>query len=139
DAGPGALAWLALTDGDLAVDADAWADAARAYARAESLAVLDQDPFTAAEARQGLGAMQLRRGDASGAVQTLSTAVAGLHDANDRRAAAIAELDLGAAYVAQGDTAAARRTLERAGRDLRAESDPVGEAAALAALGDLAE
>jgi CHAT domain-containing protein len=139
DAGPGPLAWLALTTADLAVDAGALADAATAYARAESLAVLDGDLHTATEARQGLGVMQLRRGDALGAVRTLSAAVDALREAGDRRAAAITGLDLGAAQAAQGDTTAARRTLERARSELRAEGDPVGEATALAALGDLAE
>ncbi|HEX6091642.1 MAG TPA: CHAT domain-containing tetratricopeptide repeat protein [Gemmatimonadales bacterium] len=139
DAGPAALAVLALARGDLAMDANAFADAESEYARAEALYSEAEDDAGASAARQGRGALQLRRGDAVGAARTFAAASAALRAAGDPRAAALTDLLLGAAQSEMGDPAAALATTRRAQLALRALGDPVAEASAFASLGDIAE
>jgi CHAT domain-containing protein len=139
DAGAPALAVLALVRGDLAMDANAFADAEAEYARAESLYVVAGDDAGASAARQGRGSLQLRRGDAAGAARTFAASAAALREAGDPRAAALAELLLGAAQSEMGDGDAALTTTRRAQVALRGLGDPVAEASAFASLGDLAE
>ncbi|MGE5927393.1 MAG: CHAT domain-containing protein, partial [Gemmatimonadota bacterium] len=138
-AGPSALATLALVRGDLALDANALAEAESEYARAESLFVQAQDDAGTAAARQGLGALQLRRGDARAAVRTFAASATAQRAAGELRGAALTDLLLGAAQAELGDDAAALATTRRAQVALRALGDPVAEASAFASLGDLAE
>ena len=138
-AGPAALAALALVRGDLAMDANALADAEAEYARAESLYVRAADEAGASAARQGRGALQLRRGDARAAVRTFAASAAAQRATGETRGAALTELLLGAAQAEMGDEAAALATTRRAQVALRALGDPVAEASAFASLGDLAE
>ena len=138
-AGAEARATLALARGDLALDANALAEAAGEYARAESLFVLAENDAGAAAARQGRGALQLRRGDAAGAVRTFTASAAAQRAAGDERSATLTELLLGAAQAEAGNPGQAIATTRRAQRALRRMGDPVAEAAAFASLGDLAE
>ena len=138
-AGPAALATLALARGDLALDANALAEAEAEYARAESLFVKAQDAAGTSAARQGVGTLQLRRGDARAAVRTFAASAAAQRAAGETRAAALTDLLLGAAQAELGDETAAFATTRRAQVALRVLGDPVAEASAFASLGDLAE
>lgn len=139
DADPASAAALALVRGDLALDANALAEAEAEYARAESLYVRAGDAAGTAAARQGLGALQLRRGDARAAVRTFAASAAAQRAEGEPRGAALTDLLLGAAQAELGDADAALATTRRAQVTLRRLSDPVAEASAFAALGDLAE
>lgn len=130
---PQPLAYLALVGGDLAVDADDYGAAAIHYQRAESLAVLAGDAYTATQAREGLGSTDLRRGNTGEAVQTLTRAVEAMRSLSDDRALAMTSLQLGAAQAADGRDADAGATIERARQIFARVGDPAGEAAALEA------
>lgn len=137
-AGSSSVALLALIRGDLAVDASDPDAAHAAYARAESLFNSADDAVGATAAQQGLGSLQLRRGDFRGAVRTLSAVAAAQEAIGDRRSAALTGLLLGGAMLEQGDTTGAAGTLHATHATLRRLRDPAGEAAAFGALGDLA-
>jgi len=135
----GSRALLALVRGDVFSDIDAPDAAEAAYGRAASLYLAAGDTAGATAARQGLGALLLRRGDHRGASRALAAAAREQRASGDDRGAALTDLVLGRALVELGDTADAAAMLRRARVALRRLGDPVGEAAAHVALGDLAE
>lgn len=138
-AAPGTLALLTLVRADIAVDIGN-PDAARtAYARAESLYLSEGDVPGATEAQQGLGLLQLRRGNYRDAARTLAAASESQRAAGEHRGSALTDLILGRAMLEQGDTTGAAATIRRARLALHRIGDPVGEAAAFAASGELAE
>jgi CHAT domain-containing protein len=137
DGDPSLLASLAVLRGDFASDAGAFDDATAAYARADSLYTLAGDAAGSAAARQGLGVLQLRSGDPTGAARTLRAAQRVERDAGDNRAAALTGILIGAADGERGAPADAAAGLRHERAALHRLGDPVGEAAAFNALGDV--
>lgn len=135
---PGFQASLALVRADLALQLGQLAEADAEYARAQQLYRAAGHEAGRAEAQQGRGLLLYLRDDHAGALRSLDLAASGQARAGDERAAALTQLLIGHVQREKGDTAAARQTITRAQESLRALDDPVGEAAAFVALGDLA-
>lgn len=134
---PSLSASLALVRGDLASDAGAFDEAVAAYSRADSLYALAGDDVGAAGARQGLGLLQLRSGNPADAAHQLRAAAGIQRAAGDDRSAALTLILAGTADADRGATAEAIAGLRRQRAELHRLGDPVGEAAALNALGDV--
>jgi CHAT domain-containing protein len=130
-------AQLALARADLDLEFNNLVEADRQYGRAERLARRASDGAVLAEAQHGRAYVLLAREDYAGAQAILSLALRTQGALGDTRSAAVTRILLGTAQRQQGDTAGARRTLTTAVDSLRAVHDPIGEAAALGALGDL--
>ena len=131
------LAGLALGRAELAVQFNRLAEAERHYARAERIARGARDIEVRAAAQQGLGLALIMRESYPAGQAALELALQSQGASPDRRAPALTRLLLGYVQRQRGDSAAARRTLITALDTLRALGDAAGEAAALAALGDL--
>jgi CHAT domain-containing protein len=136
-AGAAVLAPLALGRADLALQFNSLVEAEREYARAEALFRRAGDRGGRAEAQQGRGMLLARRESYGPAQTALQAALRVQEAAGDPRPAALTRLILGAVQQRQGDTTSAHLTLTRALVSLRGLGDAVGEAAALAMLGDL--
>jgi CHAT domain-containing protein len=128
---------LALARADLDLEFNNLAEADRQYGRAERLARRANDGAVLAEAQHGRGFLLLAREDYAGAQAILALALRTQRTLGDMRSAAVTRMLLGTAQRLEGDTAGARRTLTAAIDSLQAVHDPIGEAAALGALGDL--
>ncbi|HXI64888.1 MAG TPA: CHAT domain-containing tetratricopeptide repeat protein [Gemmatimonadales bacterium] len=128
---------LALTRADLDVEFNNLAEADRQYGRAERLARRAGDGAVLAEAQHGRAYLRLAREDYAGAQALLTLALRTQRTLGDTRSAAVTRILLGTAQRQEGDTAGARRSLITAIDSLQAVHDPIGEAAALGALGDL--
>lgn len=128
---------LALTSAEVALQFNALADAAREYARAETLYVRAGDAAGVAVAREGGAFLLLLRGDFATARRVFEN-VADLHArAGDRRAAGIARMLAGAAGRHERRFLWARGAFDEAVSDFRAVKDRVGEAAALGESAEL--
>ncbi|OLC70563.1 MAG: hypothetical protein AUH78_20530 [Gemmatimonadetes bacterium 13_1_40CM_4_69_8] len=134
---PGLGATLALARADLAAQFNNFAQADREYAQAEALYRRAGENAGLAEAQQGRGFLRLVWEDYQRAQVVLESAARTQAASGDGRSAALTRVLVGYAQQHRGDTAAARRTLVVAVDTLRSLRDPVGEAAGLAALGDL--
>ena len=134
---PALLATIEVLRGDLAADVGEADDAGLAYARAESLYTLAGDLAGVAVARQGRGMILLRSGDAAGAARMLRAAARDQREAGELRGAALTDVMVGVSDAERGSITAARAGLRRARGRLHNLGDPVGEAAALDALGDI--
>src|SRR5712691_6891585 len=128
---------LALARADLELEFNSLAEAERQYARAERLARRANDGAVLAEVRHGRAYLLIAREDYAGAQAMLLLALRAQTALGDTRSAAVTRILLGGAQRQGGDTAGARRTLSSALDSLQAVHDPIGEAAALGALGDL--
>ena len=128
---------LALARADLDLEFNNLAEAGRQYARAERLARRANDGAVLAEAQHGRAYLLLAREDYAGAQAILSLALRTQRALGDTRSAAVTGILLGSAQWQRGDIAGARRTLTAAVDSLQAIHDPISEAAALGALGDL--
>jgi len=136
--GPSSLvAALALARADLYVQLNTLAEADREYARAARLYRAASNEAGQLAAREGRGLLLLLRQDPDAALRELE-AVARAHlNAGDQRAAAATSLLIGYARAQRGDPAGARQTLTRCLSWFHAAGDVVGEAMALATLGDV--
>jgi CHAT domain-containing protein len=128
---------LALTKADLSVLLNRPDEADRAYEGAQQLFHRAGDAAGEAEALQGRGNLLLLREDYDQARELLGQALLAQSSAAPR-GRALTRLLIGYALRESGDTAGARRSVTAALDTLRVVGDAVGEAAALAALGDLA-
>lgn len=128
---------LALARADLSLQFNNLAEAEREYARADVLYRRAGDRGGRAEAQYGRAAQLWRRERHTEAQAALESALRMQEASGDPRPAALTRLLLSSVQQRRGDTASARRTLTRALQSLQALGDAVGEAAALAALGDL--
>lgn len=137
DADPELVAGVALARADLATQLNNYTEAERLYTRAEVLYRRAGKSAEQAEAQQGLAMLLVERRQYARALAFLHVAARTQVTLGDRRPRALTLLMMGHVQHRQGDLAAARRTLEQATDSLRALGDPVGEAAALSALGDL--
>jgi CHAT domain-containing protein len=135
---PALLASLALRRADVSVQLGAFAQAEEEFALAESSYGSIGDDVGRADAQHGRGLLLHLRGDQDGALRILELAERTQAGVGDRRAAALTRLLIGQVQIERGDTAASRTTLAAARQALRSLGDPVGEAAALDALGQLA-
>jgi CHAT domain-containing protein len=122
---------LALTQADLAVQLNAFAEADRLYSRAQALFREAGDVSGQAEAQQGHAMLLLERDDHVGAQRLLDIAHRAQLTAGNRRSAALTRLALGDAARGRGDTAVARRHIMRAVEELERLGDPVATAAAI--------
>lgn len=134
---PGSQASLALARGGLAIQFGTFADADAEYSQAVRLYRLASDSGGLARALEGKALLLHWRGDGATSLTLLREATRMQIARRDRRSAALTSLIVADVQMARGDTAASRRTLIAARRTLRAIGDAVGEASALAALGDL--
>ena len=131
------VAGVALARADLAAQLNSYPEAERQYARADVWYRRAGMAIEQAEAQQGLAMLLSERRQYARAVTALRSAARMQAASGDRRPAALTLLMIGHVLHRQGDLAGARGALERATDSLRALGDPVGEAAALGALGDL--
>jgi CHAT domain-containing protein/tetratricopeptide (TPR) repeat protein len=138
NANTGLLADLALASGDFAVQFNRLADAEREYGRAIRLYREANESRGLAEAQQGQGLLLSLREEFAGARDALELALRTQETTpGSQRSAALTRMFLASVYDELGDSSAARRSLEDAVQTLRRLDDPVAEAAALGALGDL--
>ncbi|HSJ62408.1 MAG TPA: CHAT domain-containing protein, partial [Gemmatimonadaceae bacterium] len=135
---PDLVASLALKRADVAVQLGAFEQAEEAFAIAESGYGSIGDEAGRAGAQQGRALLLHLRGDHGAALRALQLALQTQAGLGDRRTVALTHLLIGQVEMASGDTAASRRTLTRARQALQSIGDPVGEAAVLDALGQLA-
>jgi CHAT domain-containing protein len=134
---PELRAGLALARGDLALQFGTFTEANSQYTRAEQLYATAGNAAGRAQAQQGRALLLHLRGDDQAASRLISDVVRVQLAAGDRRSAALSQFLLAQLQHARGDTAAARQTLVRSVDMLHRLGDAVGEAAALASLGDL--
>ena len=138
DASDDVLADLVLTRGDLALQLNALSDAEDAYGSALRLYRSAGNSLGEAEALEGRGTLMLFDDDFSAALDLFEMALRAKEMAVEPHAAARTRLLAAFAAGQLSDTAAARTWLEEALAAFRRFDDPVGQGAALAALGDLA-
>jgi CHAT domain-containing protein len=131
------LAALALTRADLSVQLNTFSEADAEYARAARLYRIANDEAGQLAAREGRGLLLLLRHDPDAALTELEFVARTHADAGDRRAAAATLLLIGFARQERGDAVGARQTLARCISWFHAAGDIVGEALALATLGDV--
>ncbi|MDQ6872791.1 MAG: CHAT domain-containing tetratricopeptide repeat protein, partial [Gemmatimonadota bacterium] len=131
------LAALALTRADLSVQLNTLSEADAQYARAARLYRTANDEAGLLAAREGRGLLLLLRHDPDAALTELESVAHAHADAGDRRAAAATLLLIGFARQERGDVAGARQTLTRCISWFHTAGDVVGEALALATLGDV--
>lgn len=131
------LAALALTRADLSVRLNTLSEADAEYARAARLYRAAHDEAGQLEAREGRGLLLLLRHDPDAALTELEFVARAHADAGDRRATAATLLLIGFARHERGDAVGARQTLARCIWWFHAAGDVVGEALALATLGDV--
>ncbi|MGK2962366.1 MAG: CHAT domain-containing protein [Gemmatimonadaceae bacterium] len=134
---PEAQATLALARADLALQFGTFADAETGYSQAVRLYRIAGDSSGLARGLEGKALLLHWRGDDAASLTLLREAMRMQIARGDRRSAALTALILADVQMAGGDTAMSRRTLIAAHRSLRGIGDAVGEASALAALGDL--
>ena len=134
---PAVLAALTLTRADLDLELNALSDADAAYTRAAHLYRTANDELGQLSAMEGRGLLLLYRQDFDGALAELDAVVREETGAGDERAAIKTQLLIGYGRAQHGDRAGARRTLNAVAGWFRRAGDPVGEATALAMLGDL--
>jgi CHAT domain-containing protein/predicted negative regulator of RcsB-dependent stress response len=135
---PDLLASLALRRADLGVQLGAFAQSEKAFELAESMYGSIGDEAGRADAQHGRALLLHLRGDHHRALGLLELVARTQRGLGDRRAAALTQLLTGQVQLESGNTAEARASLTRARVALRSLGDPVGEAAALDALGQLA-
>lgn len=128
---------LALARGDLAIQFGSFADAGTEYSRAVRLYRAAGDSTGLARGLEGKALLLHWRGDDVASLTLLGEAARLQMARGDRRSASLTSLIVADVHMARGDFAASRRTLITARGTLRALGDAVGEAAALATLGDL--
>jgi CHAT domain-containing protein len=131
------LAALALARADLSVQLNTFSEADAEYARAARLYQAANDEGGQLAAREGRGLLLLLRHDPDAALTELESVARAHADAGDRRAAAATLLIIGFARQERGDAVGARQTLARCISWFHAAGDIVGEALALATLGDV--
>jgi len=130
-------AGAALARADLFVALNTLDEAEGQYRLAERLYADAGDVAGQAEARQGQGLILVEREDYPRAAQVLAGAARVQAANNNARGAALTRILLAEAQRMGGDEGDARELLLGAVAELHQLSDPVGEAFALAALGDL--
>ena len=133
----GLRAALALSRADLAAQFNALPEATRRYGEAGRLFRRLGDAAGVAAAQRGIGVVLLLEEEYGRAETALQLARGAAERSGEARDAALVRLLVGYAQRYRGDTAAARRTLLQALDTLQALGDPVGEASAFRALGDL--
>ena len=134
---PSLIAALALTRADLSVQLNTLAEADRDYARAARLYRQANDEAGQLAAREGRALLLLLRQDPDAALGELQAVARAHTNAGDQHAAAATTLLVGYAQQQRGDAAGARQAIAGAITSLHALGDAVGEALALATLGDI--
>jgi len=138
DAPPESQASLALARGDLAIQFGTFADADSEYSRAVSLYRDAADSSGLAQSLAGRALLLHWRGDDTAALAMLRESSRMQLASGDRRSSSLTKLVIADVQHERGDFAGSHRTLVAARETFRALGDAVGEAAALAGLGDLA-
>lgn len=131
------LAAIALARADAAVELNELTESERQYARAAALYARAGDGQGQSEARQGLAVLLIERERYDEALEQLQLVVRAQTTLDDRRPAAFARILVGQTMLRRGDLTNARSELDVALDSLRALGDPIGEALAVGALGDL--
>jgi CHAT domain-containing protein len=134
---PAVRAAAALTRADLFVALNTLAEAERHYGIADRLFAEVGDVVGLAEAQQGRGLLMLEREDFPRAAQLLAGAAAAQEANENARGAALTRITLAEAEWKGGNQAGARERLLAVVRELERLGDPVAEAFALGALGEL--
>jgi CHAT domain-containing protein/Tfp pilus assembly protein PilF len=135
---PDLLARLALARADLAVQLGSLARADADYALAEQLYARASDEAGRMDAYQGRALLLLLRDEHDRALELLDAVMRARSGADDPRAVAVTQLLAGDVSRERGDAAAADRAFTAARAAFERLGDAAGEAAALAALGELA-
>jgi CHAT domain-containing protein len=130
-------AGIAMARADIALQLNSFAEAERQYLRAEGLYRQARNAAGQAEARQGRAMLLLERGQNSRALALLVDVARSQAAQGDRRPSALTQLAIGYALHRSGNLANARLTLARAADTLARLTDVVGEAAAIAAQGEV--
>ncbi len=130
-------AMLTLQRADLLADLNEDEKAVELYQRAEAAYVRLSDPAGQAEARQGLGYLQMSREDFDAAEEWFRRALRAQSALEDPRPAALTHVLLGDVRAMGGDVVAAGESYRRALDAYVALGDRVGEAMTLGALADL--
>ena len=128
---------VALARADLAVQLNMYAQADREYARAQALYRRAGDATGESEAQQGRAMLLFERKQYDRALEQLRRVARRQAAGGARRPSALTQLLVGHAQQQLGRPTDARRSFEQARDTLRALGDPIGEAVALQALGDL--
>lgn len=128
---------VALAQADLAVQLNTYAEADRQYARAQALYRRAGNTTGETEVQQGRAMLLVERKQYARALEQLHAVARRQAESGDRRSAALTRVVIGYARQKEGKIAEARQIVEQSRDTLRALQDRVGEAAALAALGDL--
>ena len=136
--GPHILSTLALARADLAIDFNSFDEADRQYRRAEALLQRADDAVGVAQAQEGIGILHLVSEDYAQAQVALERSARTHQVLGLRRSAALSRMLLGHVYLARADTASAALAFRESADSLQALGDVIGEAAALAGLGDVA-
>jgi CHAT domain-containing protein/Tfp pilus assembly protein PilF len=132
-------AGLALARADVAVQLGAFAEADAAYELAEQHYLRAGDDVGQAEAQHGRALLLYLKGDHDDALRLLERVLRTRRTSGDQRATALTTLLIGQVEAVRGDTGLARQTIEDARQALHGLGDAIGEAAALDALGRLAD
>ena len=135
--GPRMLGDLALAKADLALLLNDYEGAERLYGKAQAWYAEATDERGRAEAALGAAYLLLARQRYADAASRLEAALASGSFGSDPRAAASVQLAIGYATARAGEMEPARRALSRSAETYRSLADVVGEAVAIAALGDL--
>ena len=130
-------AGVALARAEISAQLNELPEAERQYERAEALYRRAGNATAQADAQQGRALLLAARRQFPRALALLRTAARTHARSDDRRPAAATQLTIGHVLHAQGDLAQARQALEDAVARFAAIRDPVGEASALSALGDV--
>jgi CHAT domain-containing protein/Tfp pilus assembly protein PilF len=134
----GLRASVAMARADIGTQFGTFAEADADYLRAAQLYAAAQQPTGRAQALQGHAVLLHLRGDRRGALRILDQVERAHRSAGDRRAAAITSLVKAEVQEALGDFSTAEKTLAAAQETFHMLGDPVGEAAALDARGNVA-
>jgi len=130
------MAGLALARADLSVQLNMLAEADGLYARAARLFGEANDEPGRLAAREGRGTLFLLRQDFEAALSEFQAITRAHQNSGDTRAAATTTLLIGYTQQQRGDFGGARRSLARSLASFHSSGDMVGEAMALASLGD---
>jgi CHAT domain-containing protein/tetratricopeptide (TPR) repeat protein len=137
DADDTLLGDMALAHADMAAHLNAFEEAHQHYATAENLYRSQGEDFRLGEVAEGRALLAYQRANYAESLAALQAAQRAYVRAQDGRAVALVQMSMSYTNMQLGDTASARRLALEAARALRRLDDPVGQAAALLALGDI--
>jgi CHAT domain-containing protein/Tfp pilus assembly protein PilF len=137
NAPPELQASVALSRAELAVRFGTFDEAQQEYSRGTAIYRSIHDSLGIARGLEGSAFLLYLRGDYERALKLLDDAGRLQLAGRDRRSAALTRMLAADVWAARGDTSKSRRLLGDVRETFRALGDAVGEAASLAALGDL--